>query len=361
MKRIAICLLSILSFYSGSATSDEARPRNIILMIGDGMGVAQVTAGHTLKGTLALESFKHVGLVLTQAHGADYITDSAASATAMATGVQSYNGAISVDPDAKPVKTVFEYAKERGIRTGLVATCSITHATPACFVAHVTRRAMQLDIARQISEGDTDLYLGSGWRWFVPQERGGRRTDGRDLLEEMHERGYAYVWTDSAFGAIDAEHTGKLIGLFAPDHFGPAPDRHPSLREMTATAIECLSSSDNGFVLMVEGSQIDWAGHDNDAALVPVEMVDFDDAIEVAVAFAKRDGQTLVVVTADHETGGYAIVDGSVNERRVEGRFAAGHHTGTMIPLFALGPGAEQFGGIISSDAIGRQLIDFVK
>jgi alkaline phosphatase len=358
-NRIAWTLLALL-LMPGAAAADAPAPRNVIVMIGDGMGLAQITAGLTAKGSLSLEAFKTIGLVRTQAYGSQYITDSAASATAMATGVLTYNGAIGVGPDTTSVKTVMELAREQGRKTGIVVVCSITHATPACYVAHVPSRRMELDIAAQIAYSDTDLLLGSGWSWFLPKDRGGKRQDGRDLIEDMKARGYRYVSNPREFEALDLESTPRLLGLFAAEHMDWAQHRQPALARMTYAALEFLSNEDKGFFLVVEGSQIDWAGHDNDADQVAVEMEDFDDAIAEVLRFVKDRDDTLVIVTADHETGGYALVDGSVSEKRVEGRFSTTHHTGTMIPLFAMGPGSEGFAGIYSSAHIGRTLFDLL-
>ena len=362
-------------------------PRNIIIMIGDGMGVSQVTAGRTAKGSLSLERFKTMGLLLTHAvrkddaadpsagatalskdaktythsTGEDYITDSGAAATALSTGAKTYNGAIGVRPDATAVENVFERAKKHGKKTGLVATCSITHATPASFVAHVPSRAMELEIAEQIAAGSTDLLLGGGWGWFLPKSRGGRRTDERNLISLMQQKGYTYVSQDSEFRSVSEKNSVKLLGLFAENHVGPAQERNTSLKEMTMLALKSLSSSKNGFVLMIEGSQIDWAAHDNKSDQVMIEMSDFDDAIGEVVDFADRHPETLVLVTADHETGGYSLVKGSLEAKTAEGKFTTGGHTGAMVPLFAMGPGAEQFGGILQNSDVGMLLLKLLR
>jgi len=236
-------ILALLVLQNVVLAQQEGIPRNIIIMIGDGMGVSQVTAGRTLKGTLALDEFKTLGLLLTHAVGKDYVTDSAAGATALSTGVKTYNGAIGVRPDATAVENVFERAKKHGKKTGLVATCSITHATPASFVAHVPSRAMELEIAEQIAAGSTDLLLGGGWGWFLPKSRGGRRTDERNLISLMQQKGYTYVSQDSEFRSVSEKNSVKLLGLFAENHVGPAQERNPSLKEMTMLALKSLSSS----------------------------------------------------------------------------------------------------------------------
>jgi alkaline phosphatase len=330
-------------------------------MVGDGMGLSQVTAGRTYKGSLELEKFKVVGLVLTHAYGDEYITDSAASASAMATGVLTYNGAIAVDPDGERLETSMERAQKLGKKTGVVVTCSITHATPACFVAHVPSREMESEIAAQIARSGTDLYLGGGREWFLPIGDGGRRHDGENLVEDMQTRGFSYVSTPSEFEALDLKGAKKVLGLFAENHPPEAQKRDPSLVEMTAAALEFLSASQNGFYLIVEGSQIDWAGHDHDSDQILVEVADFDDAVGEVLRFAERNPETLVIVTADHETGGYSLVDGSLEKHEVKGRFTTGSHTGTMIPLFAMGPGAERFGGIHNHAEVGRMLAEALR
>lgn len=331
-------------------------PKNVILMIGDGMGVAQVTAGRTHKGSLELEQFPTGGLSVTHAAGDDYITDSAAGATAYASGVKTLNGMLGMKPDKTRVTTVAELAASLGKRTGIVATCSVTHATPAAFLAHVESRGSQFDIAEQIAAADVHVLLGGGWGWFLPSGAGGRRTDAKDLLAEMRTKGFIYVSTPQEFEQLDLAHTERLVGLFADNHVGPAPDRNPSLSEMTAAALSVLERSEKGFFLMVEGSQIDWASHENKSDETASEMADFDDAVGIARRFAERDGSTLVIVTADHETGGYAIVGGSLKDSTVTGKFSTGGHTATMVPLFSFGPGSQQFSGILENAEIGKRL-----
>ncbi len=359
MKPLTMTIISMALCLSAGA--QERRPHNIVMMIGDGMGVAQVTAGHTKKGRLELQKFQQLGLLLTHAYGADYITDSAAAATALSTGVTTLNGMIGVGPDSLRRETVLERAKEKGKKTGLVTVCSITHATPASYVAHVLSRDMELEIALQIAdERKADLYLGSGWGWFLPKERGGRRMDGRDLLTEMQDDGFTVVVTDSAFQILQNGKSQKLIGLFAENHVGDAQSRSPKLSEMTSYALESLSD-ESGFFLLIEGSQIDWAAHDNQSDQIMAEMVDFDDAVGEVIRFAERNPETLIIVTADHETGGYAIVSGSSNERTIQGSFTTDHHTGAMVPLFAMGPGAEKFTGIRPNADVGSILLKMLE
>ena len=344
---------------NGSGGSSKL-PKNIILMIGDGMGLAQISAGKTYKGKLNLERIKVVGLLTTYSCDS-YITDSAASATAMSTGHKTKNGALGVDCNGNKLETVLEYANKIGKTTGIVVVCAITHATPAAFVSHVPSRKLQFEIARQIAEEEnTDLYFGGGWGWFLPESKGGMRTDGKDLIKVMKERGYTYVSTTDEFKNLNLNSVKKIIGLFAKNHPPYAPDRKPTLAEMTSKAIKFLSKNPNGFFLMVEGSQIDWAGHANNSDQILKEVADFDDAIGVALDFAQKDGNTLVIITADHETGGYALVGGSIENHTVDGKFVTNHHTGIMVPVFAYGPGAEAFAGISDNTLVGKKIFEYL-
>lgn len=353
-------LLVLVTGLSASLVRAQ-NPKNVILMIGDGMGVAQVTAGRTHKGSLELEHFTSGGLSVTHAAGDDYITDSAAGATAYASGVKTLNGMLGVAPDKTRVGTVAELAATLGKKVGIVASCSVTHATPAAFLAHVESRGSQLDIADQMAASEVDVLLGGGWGWFLPTENGGRRTDGSNLIDSMKARGFVWVSSPQEFKAINFSTTDRIVGLFADNHVGTARERDPSLAEMTAAAISVLSRSENGFFLMVEGSQIDWESHENKSDETAIEMADFDDAIGIAQHFAELDKSTLVVVTADHETGGFAVVGGSLKDSSVVGKFSTGGHTATMVPLFAYGPGSERFSGILENDEIGRRLQELLR
>ncbi|KAA3657889.1 MAG: alkaline phosphatase [Calditrichaeota bacterium] len=333
-------------------------PKNIILLIGDGMGLTQITAARTALGQLAMDRFKIGGLALT--HSSDkYVTDSAAGATAMATGYKSYNGAISVDPEnQQPLKTILEYAEEKGKKTGLVATSTITHATPACFAAHVKKRNQYNDIALGMSKSGVDVLIGGGRSYFLAKaDTNSKRTDEEMPLKNFKECTFAYDYsTLSKIGQTD-----RLVALLELEHLPPAHERTYSLSALTQKALSLLSPDEDGFFLMVEGSQIDWAGHRNNKEYLLSEMRDFDDAIGVALDFAEENGKTLIIVTADHETGGMSLVDGSLEKKEVELQFATGSHTAVMVPVFSFGPGAESFGGIQQNTNIGESMINFWK
>ena len=336
------------------------RPRNIIFFIGDGMGVSQISAGKIVKGRLQLERLPVGGLVTTHAE-AEFVTDSAASGTAMATGVKTYNGAISVTNDGQPLKTVFEYAEERRMSTGLVVTCTLTHATPAVFVAHSKSRDLHNEIAEGITTSGVDVLIGGGSAYFLPQSvEGSEREDERDLLQALRDDGMTVAASLEAYRSLD--HTpDRLAAFLALEDPKKIAERGYTLSEVTLKALDILSQNDRGFILMVEGSQIDWGGHDNDTDYIVTEMIDFDDAVGVGLDFARRHGDTLVVVTADHETGGMSLLDGSIEKRELsEVKYTTDEHSAVMVPIFAYGPGSGAFGGIHDNTHIGRTLIKFV-
>jgi alkaline phosphatase len=326
-------------------------------MIGDGMGVSHVTAARVVAGDLEMERLPVGGFVTTHAHGS-LITDSAASGTAYATGQKTYNGAISVSPSKEPLKTVLEHAEERGMATGLVATCSITHATPAVFAAHVDDRSKDNEIALQMARSGVDVVFGGGRSFFLPRRASGARDDGADLVELLRERMPVALSASEFRGLGDVDAAAAFL---ASEHPGPAGTRDPPLSELTEKALAVLSRDPDGFFLMVEGSQIDWAGHQNDHDWLVAEVLDFDRAVGVVMDYAEKHRGTLVVVTADHETGGYAVLDGSVKLRTIRRKhFGSDSHTATMVPLLAYGPGSESFGGIGDNTDVGRALIALV-
>jgi alkaline phosphatase len=204
-----------------------------------------------------------------------------------------------------------------------------------------------------------DVLFGGGAAFFTPKSaEGGQRDDERNLLEEMS-RDMRVVRTAEEFEAMPRAE--RVAGLFHPEHPPAAAERAPDLAALTEKAIEVLSQAPTGYFLMVEGSQIDWAGHGNDAGGIIAETLDFDDAVGVGLDAAQVDGDTLVVITSDHETGGFAIHNGDRHAKKVdETGFTSGGHTATMVPIFAYGPGAGAFGGVLDNTKVGRLLIDFV-
>lgn len=336
-----------------------AAPKNVILFIGDGMGVGQLTAAKYASGGLAMERCTVGGLVTTHCSN-DMVTDSAAGGTALSTGYKTSKGTIAQTSDGTLLETVLEIAEERGKSTGLVATSSITHATPASFSAHVAKRNMEPAIAEQIVAKDIEVLLGGGRAFFIPMsETGSRRKDDKDLLAVL--KGKMTVVTNET-QLMEVGTPSRLAGFFAEIAMPKMSEGRISLATMTSKAIEVLAQNKNGFFLMVEGSQIDWGGHANDVGYIVSEMADFDKAVGVGLDFAEKGGDTLVVVTADHETGGFSILGGSADARTLDQTsFATNHHSAAMVPVLAFGPGAESFGGLIDNTKIGKQLIEQVQ
>lgn len=319
------------------------KPKNIILLIGDGMGVSHVFAGLTAnKGHLYLENFKQIGFSKTQSAD-DYITDSAAGGTALATGHKTKNGSIGVDAQDKPVKSILELAEDKGLATGLVSTSSITHATPASFISHQSGRSMYEEIAADFLKTDIDVFIGGGIDHFS------KRKDGRNLMEELKSKGYQ---VETNISAIEKTENGKLAGLTAEVHNGRVAERGNMLPVATKTALNILDNNKKGFFLMVEGSQIDWGGHASSTVYIVEDMLDFDKVIGQTLEFAEKNGETLIIVTADHETGGFALTGGSIENGFVKGAFPTTDHTAVMVPVFAYGPGADEFGGIMENTEI---------
>lgn len=321
----------------------KKKPKNVILLIGDGMGIAQLHAGMTAnRGSLFIENLKYMGLAKTSS-AKNYITDSAAGGTALATGQKTYNGAISVDLNDQPIKTILEEASEKGLATGLVASSGITHATPASFIAHQPSRNNYEEIAAEFLNTNIDVFIGGGHEHFS------KRKDGRNLINELKERGYV---VEEDLEKIKNIKSGKLAGLTAPQSTGRVAKRGDLLPVATQTAVNILSNNKKGFFLMVEGSQIDWGGHAKSTVHVIEDMLDFDKTVGVALEFASNNKETLVVVTADHETGGMAILNGDYKTGMVKGEFSTGGHTALMVPVFAFGPGAQDFIGIMENTDI---------
>jgi len=322
----------------GGGGGAQARPRNLIFMLGDGMGAGQLTlARHAARllgrpGGLALDGLATT-LVGTRS-SSSYVTDSAAGGSAYSTAQRTYNHAIAVDARGRAVATLLEAARSQGMTTGLVSTSRVTHATPASFSAHALHRNDETLIAEQQASSGLDVVLGGGRQFFLPNATGraqkGKRIDGRNLLDEMRAAGYSVVDTELQLRRVmgsgaqgpgpAAQRPKKLLGLFAPSHLdfeldrraAAAQFRQPSLSAMVTSALQVLSANGEekgkGFAMLIEGSRIDQASHVGDAASTVADLLAYDDAVQVALEFAKKDGErTLIVSVADHETGGLSL------------------------------------------------------
>lgn len=352
-KKIVFFLAGLILPFVCISQNKNLPVKNIILMVGDGMGAAQIYAGITAnKGSLNIERCQYVGFHKNQATD-EYVTDSGAGATAFAVGLQTYNGAIGVDANKKPCTTILETSESNGKATGLIATCSITHATPASFISHQPSREMVEEIAADFLKTDIDVFIGGGRKHFMT------RADGKNLIDELKAKNYQIA---QSIQEVEKISSGKLAGFLADvEQPKMSEGRGDQLLKSTQTALKILSQNKKGFFMMIEGSQIDWGGHANDTQYIINEMLDFDKAIGAVLDFAEKDGNTLVIITADHETGGFAITNGDMTTGTVEGKFSTSSHTGVMIPVFAYGPGADAFAGIYPNYAIYHKMMSAFK
>ena len=343
----------------------EGPVKNVILMIGDGMGLPHIAATRTIvlgaHGRLYIERMPVTGII--DHYSADeFVSGSAATGTSLATGYKTNSDMIGLLPDGTPALTILEAARDIGMATGLVATLTITHATPAAFAAHIHDRDLEAEIAVQLLESKVNVLLGGGRALFKPGVSGYKfeRSDSRDLTLEARDMGYEYVETREALIKAKAEN-GYLLGLFR-DGIMLVQHPEPMLAEMTDKALEILSKDEKGFFLMVEGSQIDWGAEDNDINYTIREQLHFDLAIRNAIQFAMKDRETLVVATADHEAGGMFIHEGPPNQ--LDGKISIGWgtdgHSGVPVPVFAYGPHAERFMGWYDNTEIPKRIANIL-
>ncbi len=359
LTNIIMCITMFLVISTQAKSQTLSRPKSIILFIGDGMGVSHVTAAVMMGVGNNFLRFENGGFSITRSSDS-WITDSAASATALATGKRTYNRAIGVDDDRVPLKNIMEYAQEYGMSTGLIATSSITHATPASFAAHVEWRNAELEIARQLSESNVNVIIGGGRNYFLPESENGARKDNRNLLNEMASRGFSVAYDMDDLFKLNFEKVENLIALL--DHGAIKKEENPeqNLSEMTIVAIKILSKNKNGFFLMVEGSQIDWESHDNEYEKMLFQMKDFNDALGIGLDYLESNNDILILVTADHETGGLTLHLGADNTSEFNPKWASRGHTGVFVPILSAGPGSELFGGILDIAEIGEILINLL-
>lgn len=351
MKNFRNISLLFLVVFSQIVFSQKS-PKNVIFLIGDGMGIAQVYAGMVANGNrLALEQCTFSGFSKTYSYN-NFTTDSGAGGTALACGVKTKNGMIGMTPDSVAAESILELAEKNKLSTGIVVACAVTHATPASYIAHQVNRNMYEEIAIDFLKTDVDVFIGGGKKYFMD------RTDGRNLTNELKAKNYKIVYN---IEDVKAVKSGKLAGLLYDDQNPNMPERGDMLPDATMAAIDILDNNKKGFFLMVEGSQIDWAGHDNNTKQVVKEMLDFDKTIGKVLEFAKKDGNTLVIITADHETGGMTILNGKMGSDEMTAFFSSKGHSGVPVPVFAFGPGAEKFTGFMENISFKPKLEKLLK
>jgi alkaline phosphatase len=332
---------------AGQAKQDRAK--KIILMVGDGMSLATMyTAWTANRGHLNIENCQYVGLAKTYSANR-LLTDSAAAGTAFATGHKTENGRVGVDARGNSQTSILEIARQHGLSTGLIVTGNILDATPAVFVAKKGDRDQWDDIASQFVASEIDFACGGGWKNF----KNGK--DGRDLTKELAGKGYQLPRTVDELEKINK---GKVFALLADDNLPEPRKRGAALSRAAMKAIELLSNDDQGFFLMIEGSMIDDGGHNNKLDLLMDEVHDFDRTVGNVLKWAAKDGETLVVVTADHETGGWTLLGGDIDSGRVKGKFSTDGHSGVMVPVYSFGPKADIFSGIFENTDLFNKMLE---
>ncbi len=370
-RLLAVLLLSVLlssCFHSDNQTptkpSSSETNNSIILFIGDGMGPEQRKAAQWLSsglnGTLNMDKLDYVGASKT-ASTDNAITDSAAAGTAISTGVKTNNGVIAMDASLNTLQTILEAAQANGMSTGLITTTQLSHATPATFASHVESREMMTEIASQMLSRSINVLFGGGESYLIPDtETGnypaaGKRVGARNLINEAVSSGYTYVYDRDSFLALNTENENKVLGVFADE--GMTRPFSPTLAGMTQTAINILEKNPKGFFLMVEGGQIDWAGHANDALNNMQDTLGFDAAVNIGINYLNKNPNTLLIVTADHETGGMSanlISSGASDEDDPFNmpdmtpfyiNWSTKGHTAINIPVNSSGPSSELLTG----------------
>lgn len=317
--------------------------KNVILMIGDGMSLMHMYSAWTAnRGHLWLDNSQTTGLSKTYCAN-KLITDSGAGGTALATGYKTNYHMVGVDPDGKPLESLATLANKKGMSSGIAVTCRLWDATPADFCCHNVDRDAEAEIVTDYVDCGVDFVFGGGSKLFE------NRADGRDLFKELRDKGYQ---TPRSWEELAKIEKGKVFCVTDTTDTPVPAVRGDLLARASLKAIDLLDQNPNGFFLMIEGSQLDDYGHFNDIDLLMQETHDFDRTIGRIFEWAAKDGETLVVITADHETGGLTLVDGDLNEGRIVCKFSTGGHSGVMVPVYAFGPGHENFTGIFENTDI---------
>ncbi len=332
-------------------TTVGSGPESIIFVIADGTGIGQYTLSYYANGEFAPARFDHIGLVATHPNDGECttsckrVTDSAASGTALSAGQKTYNGAIAVDIDKNPVKTMLEWAKEKDMATGLVATSTVTHATPASFGAHVDYRKKESEIAQQFAHADIDVILGGGKKFWPDSLIAVYESNGGQFINHIEST---------------VENDKRLLGLFSDSGLAKVHEgREVSTTEMAKVALSKLEENPNGFFVMIEESQVDWGGHANSAQYIQGEMQSLNNLVNYLLDYQLENPNVLVVLTADHECGGVSVHDGDKGDLDI--RFTSDYHSANFVPIWATGPGASVFDAFMDNTEIGKRLIQYIQ
>lgn len=358
-KKLSIWVLALMmtgiATAQEAATRAEAPVRNLIFMIGDGMGLAHLSMLE-IEGAYAPTAFDRaqgVALIATRSAN-NRVTDSAAASTALACGVKTDNAVIGLDPAGNALESLFARASKQGMATGIAVTCFLQHATPAAFYAHAPHRNNFEKITSDLLASEVDVLFGGGRKWLKEP-----CSEGDSYLDAFRHKGYQVVTSLDQAAAV---HSGRVLGVMADEHLDAAPKRGNYLPRAVGKALEILPANapQTGFVLLVEGSLIDMAGHANDAQTTLEELRDFERAVSVAMDFADRNAGTLVVVVADHETGGLTIPGDEDDFTRAESglhyHFSTKTHSAVRVPVYLYGTGAGQISGLMENTQLSQRI-----
>jgi len=332
--------------YTPTFKSDQKNQpvKNVILLIGDGNGLSQISSAVLANnGALSVTQLKSIGFIKTQSAD-DFTTDSAAAGTALATGQKTNNRAIGTDSLGKPIVNIMEVLQKKKYSTGIITTDEVTGATPASFYAHTTERSNTAQIAQDLVKSKLNLFVGGGATTF-------KNTSLNTKFKLLNTVKELETTTTDTAGVFISE--GRVPSVLE--------GRKELLADATKYSLEFLSKKKKPFFLMIEGAQIDSFGHVNNAGGIVAETIDFDTAITQALIFADKNEGTLVVVTADHETSGFAIPQGNVKKHKIEGDFITNDHTGTMVPIFSYGPHSQDFQGVYENNEVYNKILSLLK
>lgn len=323
-----------------------SKVKNVILLIGDGMGLAQIYAGYTGNfGALNLFRLLNIGFSKTSSFS-NYITDSAASGTAMATGKKTHNRSVGVDPVGAPLQSIPDLIAPLGMQSALISSGNITDATPGAFFGHNKERSRYDAIAKDFLQSPVSILIGAGGKHFLP------------IREQLQQKGYRF---STSLSALDTVRGSRFIVLADSAGLSMQKGRGDFLVRSFHKATGALAGNKKGFFLMEEGAQIDYGGHANSVPYLTAEMLDFDRLVGEALRFADSNGETLVIVTADHETGGLSLLDGDIKKGYVDGAFSTSDHTAVMVPVFAYGPHSMDFRGVYENTELFDRIMRVIR
>lgn len=348
MKKIILAFLAIFLFAN---LYSQPKPKNIIFFIGDGMGVAQTYATYLANDKqLTIYTMPYVGLSITYCANKE-VTDSGAGGTALAIGQKALYGSIGLDSLSNPHLSLLKIAKNQGKSTAIITSCDVTHATPASFVANVKDRNQQDEIALSFIKENIDIVIGGGKDRFVAS----KRKDKLNLIDSLTEKKYE-IYSD--LEQIKNTKSNRFYALLTEGHLDNAKKRGDVLPESLEKTLNILSENENGFFIMLEGSKIDMEAHLHKYNDMIDEVKDFDKCVEIALEFAKKNGETLIVVTADHETGGLTL---PADNNLTKDEWTSWHHTAVPVPIFSYGVGAENFTGVMQNTDVFWKIYSLIK